>query len=603
MKFSAVADVRSALSPRQWWRYAAAHKLITAIVLVAVLGSSYWLYGNLTPTSGQTTYVLGTVQKATVVESVSESGQVAATNSISLTPKVSGEITWVGIKAGDHITAGQALMTIDNTTALQSVASAEATLRTSQLQYQQDSAQAPFTYQNDLNTLQTDQDTLATAYADSYNSITTTFLDLPASVSGMTDAVYGYEMSTNKSQWNVDVLLNLPTSDTDRLAMQPFTDKAKADYQTADTAYNAALTDYQSLSRSSSTTAIYAMLQESVTMTTAVAQALQAELNAYGKASDIATADNLPLPAAFSTLQTNTRNYLSTVNNDLNALLAQKKTLDSDIQAVKNDENTITLLQVGNPSGANPISLQISSSSLASQEQNLTNLQQQLSYYTISAPFSGTVSSVAVQKGDNAGGSLATIVTDNQIATLSLNEVDVAKIALGDKVTLTFDAIPNLTLTGTVAGIDAVGTVSQGVVSYNVQVNFAAQNAAVKPGMTVNANIETGVAQDVLTVPSSAIKTQGGTSYVMVFTPPLANTGGTTGIVSATAPTMVPVTTGLSDGTNTEITSGLTEGEQVVVRTSGSAATVSAAAAATSRTGGGGFRGGAGGAQIFLRGG
>lgn len=125
--------------------------------------------------------------------------------------------------------------------------------------------------------------------------------------------------------------------------------------------------------------------------------------------------------------------------------------------------------------------------------------------------------------------------------------------------------------------------------------------------MTVNANIQTGVAENVLTVPSSAIKIQNGRSYVMAFTPPLATTGltasnaqagGASGVVSGTAPRMVPVATGLSDGTNTEIISGLSEGEQIVVRRNSGSVTVSAAAAATSRTGGG-FRGGG----MFLRGG
>jgi multidrug efflux pump subunit AcrA (membrane-fusion protein) len=114
--------------------------------------------------------------------------------------------------------------------------------------------------------------------------------------------------------------------------------------------------------------------------------------------------------------------------------------------------------------------------------------------------------------------------------------------------------------------------------------------------MTVNASIQTDIAQDVLVVPSSAVKTQNGASYVQMFEPALEETGGSQGAASKTPPTQVEVQTGISDDTNIEITSGLTEGQQIVVRTSsGTAAATSAArtgATNTSRGGAGGFGGG-----------
>ena len=138
---------------------------------------------------------------------------------------------------------------------------------------------------------------------------------------------------------------------------------------------------------------------------------------------------------------------------------------------------------------------------------------------------------------------------------------------VGQKATLTFDAISDLGITGVVSEVDSVGTVSQGVVSYTVKINFDVQDSRVKPGMTVNASIQTDVRNDVLYVPSSAVKTTGGVSYVQVFDPAITATGGTAGTVSAILPKQVEVTTGVSDDTNVEILSGLSEGEQVVSRT------------------------------------
>jgi multidrug efflux pump subunit AcrA (membrane-fusion protein) len=214
------------------------------------------------------------------------------------------------------------------------------------------------------------------------------------------------------------------------------------------------------------------------------------------------------------------------------------------------------------------------------------------------------VTAVDQYVGDQGGSAtLATLVTPQQIAKLSLNEVDAAKVKVGDKATLTFDAIDSLTLTGTVAQIDAAGTVSQGVVSYSIDIAFDTQDTRIKPGMTVNATIQTDTKQDVLMAPSGAVKTVNGTSYVQAFTPALAETGGPSGVTSDTPPGMIEVTTGISDDTNIEIVSGLTEGQQIVTRTTAAGAktgTVTSGARTTGtgvRTGG--FAAPAGGATFI----
>ena len=95
------------------------------------------------------------------------------------------------------------------------------------------------------------------------------------------------------------------------------------------------------------------------------------------------------------------------------------------------------------------------------------------------------------------------------------------------------------------------------------------------------------------------VKMVAGQSVVQLFDPPLPQSTGTTGVVSLTPPTSVPVTTGISDDTNVEILSGLTLGEQIVVNSKVSGAkitpiTTGATAGGAGRTGGGnaGFGGG-----------
>ena len=192
------------------------------------------------------------------------------------------------------------------------------------------------------------------------------------------------------------------------------------------------------------------------------------------------------------------------------------------------------------------------------------------------------------------------------MTTISLSEEDVTKIKMGNKAVITFDAVNGLSVAGIVTEIDTIGTVSQGVVSYNVQITFDTQDARVKPGMSTSVNVITDTQQNVLTVPNSAVKTKNGNSYVLVLSEKkdLTSSSASQGFVSVVAPTQKTVQIGVADSTNTEITSGLSAGDQVVVRTisNAAAATTTSASRTTSATsatrlitgggGGGGFAGG-----------
>ena len=99
---------------------------------------------------------------------------------------------------------------------------------------------------------------------------------------------------------------------------------------------------------------------------------------------------------------------------------------------------------------------------------------------------------------------------------MSLNEVDIAQIKINQKATLTFDAIQDLTIAGTVLEVDSIGTTSQGVVTYGVTIGFDTQDQRIKSGMSASASIITNSKTDALLVPNSAIKSSGGSNYVQM---------------------------------------------------------------------------------------
>jgi RND family efflux transporter MFP subunit len=315
-----------------------------------------------------------------------------------------------------------------------------------------------------------------------------------------------------------------------------------------------------------------------------VAQSIKDTNNLIQFYKDALTKKNIKTNSIADTDLTSLNGYSSKTNSDALSLLNSQSTIKSDKAAISNADLDVTSQQL----------------SLAKAENTLADAKAALANYYIYAPFNGVIGAVSVQKGDtiSSGTSAITFITQQQYTQISLSEVDITKIKMGDKAIMTFDAIDGLSITGKVTEIDTIGTVSQGVVNYNIKITFDTQDDRIKPGMSVTANVITNTRQNVLTVPNSAVKSRNGGYYVLAFdnnfdlTIPTANQG----FVSVTAPTQKTVEIGSADDTNTEITSGLSEGDQVVVRTiSGTASTASTAATTTSganRTGGALFIGG-----------
>jgi HlyD family secretion protein len=264
------------------------------------------------------------------------------------------------------------------------------------------------------------------------------------------------------------------------------------------------------------------------------------------------------LPSLLASSQTDLATWGSQINSDLQSLLAVKNTIDSSARQIRDKTETLAKLEAGADA------LDVRSQALALQQKEIAYQD-----YFIRAPFEGVLAKLSIGKNETVSGgtSIGVFIAKQKVADISLNEVDVAKVKIGQPVTLTFDAVDGLTLTGKVVEVDLVGTVSSGVVNYNVKIAFDVDDARVRSGMSVSASIITDTRPDVLIVPSSAVKSQGNTSYVEVLMGDFASSTGSVGVTSATAPEQRVVEVGVSNDSDVEIVSGLKEGEQVVTKT------------------------------------
>lgn len=577
--------------------YAVAHKIITSIVLIVAVFAGYKAYASLTSPSTAPRYVLANVERGTVISIVSGSGQVSTSNSIDIKPKVGGQIISLPAKEGSAVVRGQVIARLDATVAQKTLRDAEVNLSSAKLALQKiQKAADPLTLTQSQNALdrariskQNAEDNLIKTYDDSYNSISNAFLDLPGTISGLHDLLFTTSNQLGGSNVNnIDYYSSsAAVFDQRGLAYGKDTDSK---YHIALQKYTKNFEDYKTLDRSAGTSTIEAMLIETYMTSLAISDAVKSANNLIQFYEDQFTQHNQKIPTLAGTQLSALNTYMGTTNSHLTDLLAMQTTIKADkntindtSRSIDEDEQSLAKLR----SGSDPLDIASAQLTVTQKQNALLDAETALADYTIRAPFDGTLSKVSIKLGDQGGSAttIATIISTQKLAELSLNEVDAAKVAVGQKSNLKFDAVDGLSISGVVASIDTVGIVSQGVVTYSVKIAFDTQDERIKSGMSVNATIDTKIKTDVLKVPSSAVKSQGNNSYVEMFDNPLPIVSGSAGEFSTVLPHKQTVEVGISDDTSTEVVSGLTEGAQIVTKTITSTA---AAKTAPSLLGGGG---------------
>lgn len=591
------------------------HKLLTLTAILLISGG-VWFYRSRQVGTEPPRYVTVVVAKGTLVVAVTGSGQVSAANQVDVKPKVSGDVVSVNAKQGQSVQAGAILVQLDSSTAQKAVRDAQANLESAQialeklkkptdsltvLQSQNALLSAQDALTNAQESKQEAQDNLKKGYDDGFTDVSNAFLDFPDIMAGLQDVLHGSAYSPG--QTNTDYIVS--AVDQYDYSIRKYRDDAVNKYNQARKGYDTNFVDYKGTTRTSDATLITRLIQQTYATAQSIAEAVKSNNNFIQFYKDKLTERNIKPAAIADTHLSNLNSYTGKMNTHLATLLASQKTLTDNTQAIVTADRTIrektdairerteSLAKV--QQGPDALDIQSQQLTIKQRQNALADARALLADYVVRAPFDGVVATMDIQRGNTASAStiIATLVTRQKIAEVSLNEVDVAKIKSGQKSTLSFDAIEGLNITGEVAQVDTIGTVSQGVVTYTVKIGFDTQDDRVKTGMSVSAAIVTDLKQDVLVVPSSAVKAQGAVHLVQVFNPPLPNSQGTQGVISATPPSSVDVEVGLSNDTSTEIITGLKEGDQVVVRT------IMASTATTSATpslfGGGGTRGAVGG--------
>ncbi len=194
---------------------------------------------------------------------------------------------------------------------------------------------------------------------------------------------------------------------------------------------------------------------------------------------------------------------------------------------------------------------------------NSTNiLYQATKDAVVKAPSSGTVANLSVSVGNgvnikSAGSANPPVLTIASIslpeASILLGENDIVKLSEGQSVKLDISAVDDKEYGGTVARVDSIGTEKSGVMKYSVYIQILDSDGRIRPGMSVDADITTKKIENVLTVPNSSIKPFEGGKAVRVIDEKTKEIK------------FIPVKIGVRGQSRTQIISGISEGQEVVV--------------------------------------
>ena len=549
-------------------------KIITIPLLLILVLGVYFGYNALTKKNKATRYLTAAVERGTLIVSVSGSGQISTSNQVDIKPKVSGDVIYVGVKNGQELKAGTLLVQIDIGEAKKAVRDAETDLETAKLELDKllESADELDLLIAENNLIQAKESkqkaegNIIEAYEDAFNAIANAFLDLPTIITGLRDILYSCEIAKSEftvsdNIWNISIFENL------------FSSRAESDYKTARTKYDENFENYKDASRYSDKDIIEALLEETLEAVRAMAEAVKSETNMLDFWVDYRSEKDLRVFSKVIEYQSDIKSFTSKTNSHLSSLLSIQRSIQDSKEDVLNAERSIEELELSLAelkAGSDELDIRAKEITIQQKEDALLDAKEDLRNHYIYAPFDGVVAGINVDRGDSVSPNnvVATLITQQKIAEISLNEVDIAKVKIGQRATLTFDALLELSISGEIIEVDVVGTVTQGVVSYGVKIALDTEEEQIKPGMSATADIITDVKQDVLVLPNSTIKSKGDFYYVELieaderFKQQLS--ANVSGIILPKPPQTQAVEVGLSNDLFTEIISGISEGNMVV---------------------------------------
>jgi HlyD family secretion protein len=497
---------------RNWW--------ITAGVVVVLIIAAIVIAKVNAPNANVQT---ATVTKQDLKETVLATGQVVSGTDLELSFQSSGVVRGVNVKEGQKVYTGQTLAYLDGSSARAQLTQAQGSLAQAQANYEK--LEAGATAAN----IQTYQDSVAAAQQTLQSQYSTASATLNSAYTAIFNA---YSVAQNIQQ------TYFSQADQPGIAVMSAKSDMNTNMQQAQTAAGQVTGS-----------------AANGTIDTAVAQVLANLNNTYNDLSIIRTQTDQS--QYHYTVSATDKASLDTQKANITAATSSVTSLQQGIAgdklAVQKAQDQLQLQQ----SPPTQADIDVAKAQILSAQGQVSAAQATLNNTVIVAPESGTITEVDAKAGQQAVASQQAIVLQDVAdlhAEADVSEANIATVQLGQPIDYTFDALsPDQHFAGKVLTVNPASTVISGVVNYLVKGTLP-NISDIKPGMTANMTILVAQKSQVLSVPSTAIINKNNGYYVRVVDDPKKLTYH-----------QVQVQEGLqADGGLVEITSGLSEGQEIV---------------------------------------
>ncbi|MEH2059290.1 MAG: efflux RND transporter periplasmic adaptor subunit [Nostoc sp.] len=255
----------------------------------------------------------------------------------------------------------------------------------------------------------------------------------------------------------------------------------------------------------------------------------------------------------------------ATVNAAEQALGLQKagsrpEDIDQARAVVRQRQQSLALLKAG----SRQEDIDAARAQVTSARGSLQNIQAEINDTIIRAPFDGvmtkkyadpgafvTPTTASSEVASSSSSSILSLASTNEVVA-SLAETNISKISLGQKVSIKADAYPGKTFEGKVSQIAAQAVVEQNVTSFEVRVSLLDPERLLRSGMNAEVDFQVGQVQNVLVVPTASVVRQENATGVFVAG-------------KNNKPVFTPIETGVTANNFTEVKSGLTGNEKVLL--------------------------------------
>ena len=460
--------------------------VIVLIVVLAVLLGGFFLYKKKTTSQkrqGDQSVSTATVKRTDISSELTASSSLSPKDTYEVTSLVEGEVIEANFEEGDVVEKGQVLYRIDASSMDSDLSSAETSL-----QRAKESAQ---TAQSDY------AEETARIAGNTYRS----------TASGYIKTLFIKEGDKVNSGMKIADLYD----DSAMKITVPFLSGEAAEINVGD---EAAVILEDTGEQISGTVTVVSSMEETLSGGRLVKNVTVEVSNPGGLTTDTAASVKVDgfVCSAEGTFAAKTETTLSVEISGNKSLEIENLLIHEGSYVEKNSE----LFQVTAKTAEEYLkefkdAVESADDNLENAENKLSNTQDSVDDYTITAPISGTVITKNAKVGDkisksSSGTTTLAVIYDLSTMTLemSVDELDVSSIKVGQSVEITADAVEGETFTGTVTNVSLQSSYSNGVTNYPVTVTLD-DTGSLLPGMNVDAKIILDSSEDALVIPASAL--------------------------------------------------------------------------------------------------